>query len=80
MATACAAGVPTSYISHLRCGLGAYISVALCRPYTGSRPLPTANTAPPPGLPDEGVFLGQTSFLTSPLAAQVARRRPGGGK
>ena len=69
------------------CGLGAYISVALCRPYSGSRPLPRANTAPPPGLPEQGVFLGQTTFLTSPLAAQVARRWkevarrwPGGGR
>lgn len=52
------------------CGIGAYISVALCEPYQRGRPLPLANLEPPANLPDEGVFLGQTTFLASPVTAQ----------
>jgi hypothetical protein len=55
------------------CGLGAYIGVAVCRKCPdggcGGRPR-AANLSPPAGLPAEEVFLGQTAFLASPVAAQ----------
>jgi hypothetical protein len=55
------------------CGIGAYISVATCKacPTGGCQgPLPVTNTVPPANLPDEEVFLGQTTFLSSPVVAQ----------
>jgi hypothetical protein len=53
------------------CGIGAYISVALCEAYTGAQALPTPSLTPPPGLPLEGVILGQTRSLASPLSVQA---------
>ena len=52
------------------CGIGAYISVALCGPPSPGEPLPSPNLDPPPGLPLEEVFLGQSTNLASPLAVQ----------
>ena len=52
------------------CGIGAYISVALCGPPSPGHPPPTPNLNPPLNLPLEGVFLGQSRKLTSPLAGQ----------
>ena len=52
------------------CGIGAYISVALCGPPSPGQPLPSPNLNPPAELPLEGVFLGQSRNLASPLAAQ----------
>ena len=56
------------------CGIGAYFAVARCEEcskFGGCRgPKPTTNTNPPPNLPQEEVFLGQTTFLGSPIAAQ----------
>ena len=56
------------------CGIGAYFAVArceVCSKFGGCRgPKPTTNTNPPPNLPQEEVFLGQTTFLGSPIAAQ----------
>ena len=58
------------------CGIGAYFAVARCEEcskFGGCRgPKPTTNTSPPPNLPQEGVFLGQTTFLGSSIAAQGA--------
>ena len=54
------------------CGIGAYIGVARCRECWGGRcgtKLPTANLEPPANLPLEEVFLGQTTFLASPVSA-----------
>ena len=52
------------------CGIGAYISVALCGPPSPGIPLPSPNLDPPTELPLEGVFLGQSRNLASPLAVQ----------
>ena len=52
------------------CGIGAYISVALCGPPTPGQTPPSPNLNPPPDIPLEGVFLGQSRSLASPLAVQ----------
>ena len=56
------------------CGIGAYFSVARCEEcskFGGCRgPKPKTNISPPPNLPQEEVFLGETTFLGSPIAAQ----------
>jgi hypothetical protein len=55
------------------CGIGAYIGVALCRECGKGgcdEPKRTANLQPPANLPQEEVILGQTTFLSSPVAAQ----------
>ena len=56
------------------CGIGAYVAVARCEecPKFGGcqGPKPTVNLNPPANLPQEEVFLGQTTFLASPIAAQ----------
>ena len=59
------------------CGIGAYFAVARCEtcPKFGGckgRKKPRINTNPPPNLPQEEVFLGETTFLGSPIAAQGA--------
>ena len=59
------------------CGIGAYFAVARCEacPKLGGckgRKKPRINTNPPPNLPQEEVFLGETTFLGSPIAAQGA--------
>ena len=58
------------------CGIGAYFAVARCEEcskFGGCKgPKPTTNINPPPNLPQEEVFLGQTTFLGSPIAAQGA--------
>ena len=51
------------------CGMGAYISVARCGPPSAGQLQPTPNLNPPADLPVEGVFLGQSRKLASPLAA-----------
>ena len=66
------------------CGIGAYVAVALCEqcPKLGGcqGPNPTVNLSPPANLPQEEVFLGQTTFLASPIAAQgmLTSSDPGG--
>ena len=66
------------------CGIGAYVAVALCEqcPKLGGcqGPHPTVNLSPPTNLPQEEVFLGQTTFLASPIAAQgmLTSSDPGG--
>ena len=61
---------------HGHCGIGAYIAVAQCEEcskFGGCKgPKPITRTNPPPNLPQEEVFLGQTTFLVSPLAVQGA--------
>ena len=56
------------------CGIGAYIAVAQCEKcsiFGGCKePQPTVNLSPPTNLPEEEVFLGQTTFLSAPIAAQ----------
>ena len=56
------------------CGIGAYFAVARCKDcskFGGCRgPKPKTNISPPPNLPQEEVFLGQTTFLSSPTAPQ----------
>ena len=56
------------------CGIGAYVAVAQCEKcsiFGGCQePQPTVNLSPPANLPVEEVFLGQTTFLTAPIAAQ----------
>ena len=55
------------------CGIGAYVAVAQCEKcsiFGGCQePQPTVNLSPPANLPVEEVFLGQTTFLTAPIAA-----------
>ena len=56
------------------CGIGAYVAVARCEecPKFGGcqGPRPSVNLSPPANLPQEEVFLGQTTFLASPISAQ----------
>ena len=56
------------------CGIGAYFAVAQCQQCSKfgrcKGPKPKTRTDPPPNLPQEQVFLGQTTFLASPIAVQ----------
>ena len=56
------------------CGIGAYIAVAQCEkcPFLGGcqEAQPSVNLSPPANLPLEEVYLGQTTFLSAPIAAQ----------
>ena len=57
------------------CGIGAYFAVARCRECSkhGRCNQPKQpNITPPTNLPQEEVFLGQTTYLASPIAAQGA--------
>ena len=58
------------------CGMGAYISVARCGLPSPGQPQPTPNFSPPADLPVEGVFLGQSRKLLSPLAGQALLQCP----
>ena len=57
------------------CGIGAYFAVARCRTcskLSRCREPKMPNLSPPANLPQEEVFLGQTTFLATPIAAQGA--------
>ena len=56
------------------CGIGAYVAVAQCEQCSKlggcQGPEPSIDLKPPSNLPQEEVFLGETTFLAAPVAAQ----------